>query len=69
MDVNDELLTLDTRNVLNECVVQTVRTIQSVGQEQNMRSIANQLSVIEEEEDQNESSSQGKRSVLNGFVY
>ena len=34
MDVNDELLTLDSRNVLDECVVNTTRTIQSVGQDQ-----------------------------------
>lgn len=34
MDVNDELLALDTRNVLDESVVNTVRTVQSVGQDQ-----------------------------------
>ena len=34
MDISDELLTLDTRKVLDESVVNTVRTIQSVGQNQ-----------------------------------
>ena len=34
LDVTPELLALDTRNVIDESVVKTVRTVETVGKEQ-----------------------------------